>query len=130
MKSLSGRRVFLVLALSYTLVLLVLSLVKIREKSMPVDFDNADKVFHFFAYFGLTLIWHAYYLSKTKLPEIKINFWIALACVGFGIVIEVLQGSVTNYRSFEGYDILANSSGVILALIALFLLRKKKIKWR
>lgn len=130
MRSLLGHKTFFILALSYTLILMGLSLVKIGGESIPVDFNNADKVFHFFAYFGLTLVWHTYYFSKKRLPKIEANFRIGLAAIGFGIVIEVIQGTMTNYRSFEGYDVLANSSGVILAFVVLLLLRRKKIKWR
>lgn len=43
-------------------------------------------------------------------------FYISLVIVLFGILIEVLQGAVTEYRDPDWADILANSIGVLLAL--------------
>jgi glycopeptide antibiotics resistance protein len=52
---------------------------------------------------------------------------IALALVVYGIVIELLQGSATTYRTPDVWDVLANSIGVILGSLT-FLLFFKKFK--
>lgn len=48
-----------------------------------------------------------------------------LFAILFGIFIEVLQGSLTSTRSFDYYDVLANTTGVIIAAIMLKVLTKK-----
>jgi len=42
----------------------------------------------------------------------------------FGIIIEVLQLTLTDYRAFDWFDVLANTAGVILGLLVFSLSRK------
>lgn len=48
--------------------------------------------------------------------------------VVFGIVVEVLQGTVTSYRSLDVYDMLANTFGALLATGVLVINNFKRIK--
>lgn len=120
-RRLSARSLFLLIAVVYTSSLLVLSLMQTNKLEIPT-FQNADKVFHFIAYFGLTLVWFLYYYAsnanfKFRLKPILI---ICLCTLGFGILIEVLQGVLTTYRSEDIFDALANSGGVFLAFLLIF----------
>lgn len=125
MKRLLNSTTCFVLALIYTLCLLTVSLIKIKSDNLPVKFEHADKIFHFGAYFGMALLWHLYYFQREKVRKYKPNYKICLLIVGFGIVIEVLQRDLTTYRGFEFLDIVANTSGVILAFILLKILSPK-----
>src|SRR5690625_5016091 len=98
MKSLLNKNLWLVLALIYTISLLFVSLVKIKSENISVSFKHADKIFHFGAYFGMTLLWHFYLFTKEKTNNLLPNFWLCLSIVGFGILIEVLQRDLTTYR--------------------------------
>jgi len=54
-----------------------------------------------------------------SVKNIKKNiYWsIILITISYGIVIEVLQGVFTETRKADFYDVLANSTGVIVAVL-------------
>ena len=51
--------------------------------------------------------------------------YIILACFIFGIIIEILQGVITSYRTASYLDILANTIGVLLAVVIFHVFEKK-----
>ncbi len=73
-----------------------------------VEFEGSDKFLHITAYFGL-MGWFLQIYHTRKMQ-------IILACgfVSMGIILEFLQ-ALGGVRFFEIYDMLANSSGVLLA---------------
>jgi VanZ family protein len=112
----------------YTVALTVSSLVKLGKISLG-SFSPTDKLLHLLAYFGLVLLWKVYFILKNR-PEItykKNLFKIAGFSGLFGMLIEVLQGTVTSYREPDWYDILANTTGILLAVI-IFLFFEKSLK--
>ncbi len=52
----------------------------------------------------------------------------ALISITFGIIIEVLQDTMTVSRALDVYDILANTAGVLLAIGLCYLKYGKKVK--
>ena len=78
---------------------------------------------HGFAYFILTLFWLFYYLmKKSGNYNFKWQFFkISALVIIFGMLIEVLQRVLTSYRQPDWADILANSIGVLIALLFCFL---------
>lgn len=122
-------KIILFSAIIYTAGLVMLSLVKINPQDTGVKFNNADKVFHYSAYLGLTFLWQGRYLLKNS-HKTKPHIGLSLILISFGIVIEILQSSTTTYRSFEINDILANSAGVLTAhLILCFFNPVRKLKF-
>ncbi len=85
-----------------------------------VGFGNIDKVYHLFAYFTLTICWLFTFYKKPK-----VKYIVVIACVFFGIIIEVLQSTTTTYRTGDYLDVIANSIGVVLALTIYNLILKK-----
>ena len=75
----------------------------------PVQLSGSgtDKLFHFSGYFGL-MAWYAQLLKRRMIA--------VLAFVVMGIGLEFAQMMV-NTRSFEWADMLANVSGVIIAVL-------------
>jgi len=130
-KHLLDPKTVLVLALSYTLTVLILSLAKMDKLPVP-KFNQSDKFAHVFAYLGLALIWYAFYFSKKswKAFYLKPLIVICLLSIAFGIFIEVLQGTLTSYRTIDAWDVLANSIGVSLAFLFILSIKKalEKIK--
>jgi len=125
-KSLLAPKLTLSLALLYSLGILYASLM--RTEDLPkVNFDQADKVFHLVAYFGLTTLWYLYYISCKWGSDLKKKSFliIGLLVIAFGILIEVLQDVTTSYRTIDSLDVLANSLGVLLAYILGLMLRFK-----
>lgn len=132
MKRFLAPKLVLTIALFYTLVLVVVCLMKFQPGFLPFEkVSGADKVFHSSAYFGLTLVWHFYFFSKKGQTKQKPILMICGLAIIFGIFIEVLQGVITTYRSMDVYDVLANTTGVVVAFIILTLLNPpQKVKSR
>jgi VanZ family protein len=86
-----------------------------------ITITNIDKVYHSIAYFTLTISWLIAYYNTPQRKHI-----IVICCIIFGIVIELLQNTLTDYRTGENLDVIANSSGVLLALLIFNLVSKKK----
>ncbi|WOC40973.1 VanZ family protein [Polaribacter sp. HL-MS24] len=107
------------LAIASTLGIAFLSLIKTNELPV-VHLSNIDKLFHGIAYFVLTMSW---LLTFTKRHY---KYYILLACIIYGIFIEVLQTVLTTYRTGDFIDILANTTGALLALLFFNLFFEKK----
>ncbi|TDN95603.1 hypothetical protein DET49_101202 [Salegentibacter sp. 24] len=121
-------RAGLFVAIVYTVLLLVSSLVSLGKISVG-SFSPTDKLMHLTAYFGLVVLWKVYFILKNN-PKVSFKnnlFKIAGLALGFGMLIEVLQGVFTSYREPDWYDILANAGGVILA-VSIFLFFEKNLK--
>ena len=102
------RHLWLFLGAFYTLLLIIVSLIRVPDIEMPVSF--ADKVIHFLMYF--ILVGWFVQLYKTAIQRIMILLFAIL----LGLGIEYLQG-MTSYRSFEMVDALANSLGAATAFV-------------
>jgi VanZ family protein len=124
-------RIFLFIAVVYTLIIATLSLVPLGRISVG-GFNPTDKMLHGVAYFILTLLWLFYYLiKKSGIRNYKRGFFnISVLVIVFGMLIEVLQGTLTSYRQPDWADILANSIGVLIAFLfcVVFLNFLKRIK--
>ncbi|HLV14339.1 MAG TPA: VanZ family protein [Xanthomarina sp.] len=117
----------LLIAISYTLALVVVSLVKLDLSSVKdVVPSFSDKIFHFLAYALFTWLWFNTFYFKFNFGKIKGIFTTIVISITFGIIIEVMQWLVTSSRSFDLLDILANTLGVLLAAILI----NSKIKLR
>ena len=111
----------LYIAILCTLTIAVLSLIKMPSDGL--DLPSSDKVSHGIAYFSLTLSW-LYTILNWKAFQSKVKYAI-LGCFLYGIIIEVLQAAMTSYRTASYLDILANSVGIVLAVLAFHLFEKK-----
>ena len=124
------RKLFLGLAIAYSLLIAFLSLSKfILGKLPPVT--NSDKVAHFLAYFVFVAIWGCYFMTlKNKEPKSIALKSFVLGFV-FGLLMELMQYMLTSYRTFDLLDVLANTlGGGFGAVIVIFLLKqllKRKI---
>ena len=109
----------LLIAIATTIGIMCLSLLKLPHTG--IDVKNIDKAYHSIAYFVLALTW---LFSFYKKPNKK--YLIILCCIIFGILIEVLQSTLTVYRTGDYKDVLANTLGILLALVVFNLFIKKK----
>ncbi len=109
------------IAISIAVLIGFLSLTKVPES--PIILSSQDKIFHAIAYFVLALTWLlSYPISRQKN---KIKYAIAFGCVFYGIIIEVLQTTLTTYRTASFLDVVANSVGVFMALLIFNSIYKK-----
>jgi glycopeptide antibiotics resistance protein len=116
-KILSKDNIFLI-AISITVGIIYLSLIK--TPSIGIEIANIDKGYHSFAYFMLAITWLLAFYKKQK------KYVIVISCIIFGIIIEVLQYTLTTYRTGDYLDVFANSLGVLLALVIFNLFFRKK----
>ncbi len=109
-------------ALIYSLAILTLSLINLE--SNPIKIEASDKVYHFVSYILMAVFW-LWFLNtaqnKTSYTSISL---IILSIIVYGIIIEYLQLSLTNYRMFDWNDVIANILGTVLGLILFFTFRK------
>lgn len=110
------------IALLTTIAIAFLSLVDISESQISIP--TSDKVKHAIAYFTLTFYW-LFAVAKTKQDNKRVMVTIA-ACFIYGIVLEVLQGELTSYRTASVLDAVANSVGIALGVLAFFQMNRKK----
>lgn len=116
-----------IIAVLYSLALATVSLVKLNNvPNAGISF--ADKIFHFLVYSVLTLLWANTFFFKFKYKKVKAIFYAALFSIIFGIIIEVLQGSVTASRHTDIYDAIANTLGVLIMVLILLINKKTHIK--
>ena len=112
----------LYIALLCTITITILSLIDLSKA--PVDVGGSDKFSHTVAYFFLTLFW-LYGVVKTESRN-RAVIWVVLLCFIYGIIIEALQGTITAYRTASYLDILANSIGIVLAVLTFQIVERKK----
>lgn len=93
---------------------------------MPkLNLNHADKYQHAVAYFVVTLSW--IWSFQTRNNNKSMQLWILLAVFLFGVLMEVLQEVMTNYRTADVFDVLANTSGIVLAYLFFKVTRMKRV---
>ncbi len=113
----------LIIAVVATVFLAILSLSVVPKLNLGLGIKAGDKYLHFIAYFGLSLMW--YFALKDRINQKIFKIFVPLGLIFYGIILEGLQSGLTTYRTGDVYDAIANTAGVIVALI----LFKKIIKW-
>lgn len=110
----------LFIAISITIAIAYLSLSKPIQLDLPITFF--DKVLHVTAYFTLTVSW---LFALKKYPK---NTLIILLLFLYGVLMEFLQGWLTTYREKDIVDVIANSVGILIALLIFNKLLKYYVK--
>lgn len=100
----------LYIACAVTLLITYLSLIKINH-NIPIKVNNLDKYEHLTAYCTLGYSWLLVFRNYPK------KIYVILGVIVFGIIIEFLQTILTSYRTGDFYDVIANSTGVLLSIL-------------
>ena len=104
-----------ILSISVALIIMYLSLINAKKFDDISTFELADKLVHTAMYFGfMGLI--MFENRKTLITGRKL-FIAALIPLFYGILMEVLQGTLSETRTASVLDALFNSLGIILAVI-------------
>jgi len=92
-----------------------------------VSISNLDKIVHFGIYFVFTLVWFGYF-SEVRFGKLFVKNTIKASLLAFfvGVSVEVLQQLITKARTGEVYDVLANCTGILIAVILLCRVKKYK----
>ncbi|MBX2903299.1 MAG: VanZ family protein [Chitinophagales bacterium] len=115
------------LSLAWAILILVLSF--LPGRNLPnVQIVALDKLVHFIFYlllFVFTMYGWRRQLQITLLRKVPIAL-VWLACILFGIAIEVCQEVFTADRHFDWLDIMANSMGALAGGMAWYYLLQEK----
>lgn len=118
------KNILLVLALLYTLALAIVSL--LSSDDLPsIDVEYGDKFAHAIAYSLLCFIW---YLTLKALNISKPIIAASCGAIIYGIILEVLQGTLTEARVPDVNDILANCIGVAFIFTIIVIKNKTHVK--
>lgn len=112
----------------------ILSLVSFGEdNSLDINIPYFDKFIHFTFYFTASMLGALFgrEISKGRISKTKILGISFLGLVVYGIIIEILQSSLTTYRSGELMDVIANSTGALLGTLLIWSVFSKRsgLKW-
>lgn len=102
------------ISISITLLIIYLSLAPTADVMESVRIS--DKSLHGFAYFVLTLSW--LFALKNSYDTIKMKVLIGFSILTLGILLEYLQGEITDYRTSDYLDIVANGFGIVIAIVS------------
>jgi VanZ family protein len=92
-----------------------------------VSIPNLDKLAHSFFHFVFTILWFLFFRKQVKKKnQTKLLIGAVLFSLFFGIGIEILQSRLTVTRNGDVFDVLANFTGALLALV--FVLVAKQIR--
>ena len=94
----------------WLIIITILSLVKLNpdETIKELLIPHTDKLVHLFLYTVLS------FLLLIENKKSKRIFVLMLFAISYGILMELAQHFLTIYRSFDIFDILSNSTGVII----------------
>lgn len=92
-----------------------------------LNIPHVDKLIHSIIFFVLSLTLHCWIASLFIRSNSWLFFFILTFLIGYGIGIEFIQDGFIEGRSFEKWDILADSSGCMLYAIFYFWLIRKKV---
>jgi len=103
---------YFLIALLWVAVITFLSLNSLTS-TPQINIPHKDKIVHFIFYFVFVILWYKAFNSQNK----YIVTIVVLAII-YGIVIEVLQHTLTKNRSADIFDVVANAAGSLTALYA------------
>ncbi|MCK4561748.1 MAG: VanZ family protein [Flavobacteriaceae bacterium] len=111
------------LAIIATIIVGILSLTSVPKLDLGFKLKSSDKYLHVLTYFTLSSVW--YFALRDKLLKNNFKILIILLLIFYGIILEILQGGLTNYRTADLFDVIANIFGVAAAT----LLFNKILRW-
>lgn len=82
----------------------------LRPGGVAIGWVHADKVNHALGYLLLSL-WFLGLAARDR------AWRVVVACIGIGILMELLQGWLTSTRLADPWDMLANAGGVVSGLL-------------
>jgi VanZ family protein len=85
------------------------------DKFPTFNIPNLDKFVHFCMYFGLMSA--ILFDSRKSLKNTRGMFLTALIPLGYGILMEILQSTITTSRGASFFDITFNFTGILVSML-------------
>lgn len=121
------RKFYFFAAIALTVLITVSCLISMRNFDALEVVEDTDKYVHLAFYFVFTFTWYQYLVRKfINTSKFKIRLYTFLCAVLYGVFIEFCQRVFTEDRSADFNDVIANSSGALLATVVLWLSSKLK----
>lgn len=99
-----------------------------------MEVPNLDKAVHFTFYFVAALLGAFALRERTrgKISLLRTLGLVFLSVVIYGIIIEVLQSSITEDRNGDFLDVVANTTGALMGTAGIKMLYsgKRQLKWK
>jgi len=84
-----------------------------------------DKIVHFAMYFGLMSVM---ILENSKtLKDLRSLFLLGLLPLAYGIIIEIMQATLTTTRSGSFFDALADAAGILVSILLFTTIKKLRL---
>lgn len=126
----------------YTAVIVIGSLV---DNAVPsVSINNIDKLYHAVAYLIMNVLWYIFFYSRFLNRQGLINFSLSTILKSFsrpviigssilsliiGIIVELGQEFISLNRTMDIMDVIANLTGIILAVFLLWVMSNSLKKY-
>lgn len=119
------KKTLLGLAIGWTVLIAFLSLITFSD--LPsIGVSGADKYVHVTFHFVFIVLWGLYVSSQQNGIRISNVVRLVIISVLYGIVIEILQETLTTTRHADIFDVLANFIGALLGLLVFLLIKRRK----
>lgn len=119
------KKICLGAALAWTGNIIYLCLIKASELPQ-ITIPYIDKYVHAVFHFVFSLLWfYALRFSFKTVHRVKLLSIVFVMSLVFGIAIELFQTYLTVTRNGDAVDVLANSTGALLAILVIQILNKK-----
>jgi VanZ family protein len=116
----------LITTLIYSAALTLVCLVPLNGV-IKVNITLGDKIFHAVTYMILSFLWYLTFYYNFNKSKSKALIYAMLVSITFGIIIEILQGTVTAYRSADINDVIANTIGVLIMSVVIVIKNKSTV---
>ena len=104
------------------------------DNDIDIEVPNIDKIVHFFFYFIAAILACLFIRERSngRLPIRKAMLYTAIFLILFGLGIEILQEKITTYRSGDIFDLIANTTGILVSLFVINYVFSSKsgLNWR
>lgn len=118
------KKIFLFTALFWTGVILFFCLENASDIPQ-INIPNIDKLIHAFFHYVFTLLWFLFFKKNSKsLNNFRPLVYSYLFSFIFGIAIELMQQYLTDTRTADVFDVLANTTGASFAVFSVLILNK------
>ncbi|WP_035141102.1 VanZ family protein [Flavobacterium daejeonense] len=119
------KKICLGAALAWTGNIIYLCLIKASELPQ-ITIPYIDKYVHAIFHFVFSLLWfYAFRFSFKMVHRVKLLSIVFVMSLVFGIAIELFQTYLMVTRNGDAVDVLANSTGALLAILTIQILNKK-----
>ena len=118
------KNLYTILFLGWVACVTMLSLMSFRGLGLDtgtLDIPFADKITHFVFYFVFVVLGSMFVRERGK-GRVSLNratWWVLFIAVGYGIIIEGLQYTLTRDRMMELWDMISNTLGALAGMVAI-----------